>query len=160
MTVDWSGNRMIQLLNLFQYWNVLQQSGNDCFVKLMIPFKDRIFLCWVEKPSSGSCTWRNVSGYELGNSFLVDLFFQDTQVFDGKIVVIIQCRKCVALCGKSLLVTKEQTIHILVSGMLLKSWKSWKGRLTTRYELLCHAYVLQEFYVIHKVGVSLCEKQY
>ncbi|XP_044178749.1 semaphorin-5B-like isoform X2 [Acropora millepora] len=43
----------------YEYWNVPQQPGNDAFVKLMLPFGDRILLCWVETPSTGSCTWRN-----------------------------------------------------------------------------------------------------
>jgi len=50
--------------------------------------------------------------------------------------------------------------HILVSGMLLTSWKSRKGELTTHYELLCHAQAPHEFYLIHKVGVFQCEKHY
>jgi len=44
----------------YEHWNVSQQPGNGAFVKLILPFEDRILLCWVEKPNStGSCTWRN-----------------------------------------------------------------------------------------------------
>ncbi|KAK2561194.1 Semaphorin-5B [Acropora cervicornis] len=43
----------------YEYWNVPQQPGDNAFVKMMLPFGDRILLCWVEKPSTGSCTWRN-----------------------------------------------------------------------------------------------------
>jgi len=45
----------------YESWNVLQKRGNDTFLKLMLPFGDRIFLCWVEKLFTRSCTWRNVS---------------------------------------------------------------------------------------------------
>ncbi|XP_067023008.1 semaphorin-5A-like [Acropora muricata] len=43
----------------YEYWNVPQQPGDSAFFKMMLPFGDRILLCWVEKPSTGSCTWRN-----------------------------------------------------------------------------------------------------
>ncbi|XP_067023378.1 semaphorin-5A-like isoform X6 [Acropora muricata] len=43
----------------YEYWNVPQQPGDNAFLKMMLPFGDRILLCWVEKPSTGSCTWRN-----------------------------------------------------------------------------------------------------
>ena len=57
-----------------------QQPGDNAFVKMMLPFGDKILLCWVKKPSTGSCTWRSVSDlHELDYSFL----------FDGQMVVII-----------------------------------------------------------------------
>ncbi|XP_044179118.1 LOW QUALITY PROTEIN: semaphorin-5A-like [Acropora millepora] len=42
----------------YEYWNVPQRPGDNAFVKMMLPFGDRILLCWVEKASTGSCTWR------------------------------------------------------------------------------------------------------
>ncbi|XP_015764633.1 PREDICTED: semaphorin-5A-like isoform X2 [Acropora digitifera] len=52
---------LVNLDNMESYesWNVLQKRGNDTFLKLMLPFGDRIFLCWVEKLFTRSCTWRN-----------------------------------------------------------------------------------------------------
>lgn len=46
-------------MDSYEYWNVPQQPGDEAFVKWMLPFGDRILLCWVETPSTGSCTWRN-----------------------------------------------------------------------------------------------------
>ncbi|XP_015748535.1 PREDICTED: uncharacterized protein LOC107328307 [Acropora digitifera] len=57
----------------YEYWNVPQQPGDNAFVKMMLPFGDKILLCWVKKPSTGSCTWRSVSDlHELDYSFLFD----------------------------------------------------------------------------------------
>ncbi|XP_015764637.1 PREDICTED: uncharacterized protein LOC107343562 [Acropora digitifera] len=65
----------------YEYWNIPQQPGDNAFVKMMLPFGDRILLCWVEKPSTGSCTWRNVSDHELDYSFLFDYFFKTLNKF-------------------------------------------------------------------------------
>lgn len=51
---------LVNLDNMDSYvsWNVLNHPG-DAFVKLMLPLKDRILLCWIEKQYSGSCSWKN-----------------------------------------------------------------------------------------------------
>ncbi|XP_015766684.1 PREDICTED: semaphorin-5A-like [Acropora digitifera] len=48
-------------MNSYESWNVSLKPSNETFLKMMLPFGDRILLCWVEEPSKGSCTWRNRS---------------------------------------------------------------------------------------------------
>ncbi|XP_015766704.1 PREDICTED: semaphorin-5A-like isoform X3 [Acropora digitifera] len=43
----------------YESWILRQKPEKDTFLELMLPYEDKILLCWVERPFTRKCTWRN-----------------------------------------------------------------------------------------------------
>ncbi|KAK2548311.1 Semaphorin-5A [Acropora cervicornis] len=44
---------------MLKSWILRQKPEKDTFLELMLPYEDKILLCWIERPFTKKCTWRN-----------------------------------------------------------------------------------------------------